>query len=185
MSQNHIKQQAKTLYLQIIEGVRQPILYTKGNVEDTFNGRFRLMHLFLGILLYGIDDNKLARLVLEESITDLDGNYREMGVGDMKFSKLMKKSNALMCLNVRVYKNLSLKLPNTKLNKDLWEKAFKEHLFSNSNIINSICLNSWFVQITYWIKYIDEIQFNNEYYQVDALPRMFKADSKIWFAKKL
>lgn len=89
------RQAAADLYAAASTAARQPALYTDYGVPDTLDGRFEMVTLHLFALNHRLmhepaDDPELARLVAESFVSDMDGTFREMGVGDMSVPKRMK-----------------------------------------------------------------------------------------------
>jgi cytochrome b pre-mRNA-processing protein 3 len=86
----HVRQ----LYLAAVAHARQPHYYTEFGVADTLDGRFDSIVLQLALTLeqqrMQLTEEALAALQLrmvEQMITDLDHNLREMGVGDMSIGR--------------------------------------------------------------------------------------------------
>src|SRR5687768_11499527 len=85
---------AGRLYAAAVQAARQPALYTEFGVPDTLQGRFEMVALHLFALTDRLmhepgDDPELARLVSESFVADMDGAFREMGVGDLTVPKRM------------------------------------------------------------------------------------------------
>lgn len=89
------RQSAERLYAAAVAAARRPVLYVTYGVEDTLQGRFEMMTLHLFPLLHRLmhdpgDDPELARRISEALVVDMDGAFREMGVGDLTVPKRMK-----------------------------------------------------------------------------------------------
>lgn len=86
---------AEAIYSAASAASRNPALFGRYGVPDTFEGRMEMvmLHLFPIIhrLLPAHADPALARLVSEVFIEDTDAALREMGVGDLTVPKRMKK----------------------------------------------------------------------------------------------
>jgi cytochrome b pre-mRNA-processing protein 3 len=86
---------ADRLYAACVEAARRPALYQDYGVPDTLQGRFEMLALHLFVVLDRLvhepgDDPRLARLVSESFVADMDSAFREMGVGDLSVPKRMK-----------------------------------------------------------------------------------------------
>ncbi len=84
-----------TLYGTIVAQARLPRFYRDYAVPDTVNGRFDLIVLHLALLLDRLAaDERLRPLgqgVFDRFCRDMDHNLREMGVGDLKVPKEMRR----------------------------------------------------------------------------------------------
>lgn len=84
-----------TIYGVIVAQARQPVFYTRYGVPDTVEGRFDMivLHLFLYIRRVGGSgfEGGAAQPLFDRFCIDLDGNLREMGVGDLTVPKRMQK----------------------------------------------------------------------------------------------
>jgi cytochrome b pre-mRNA-processing protein 3 len=83
------------LYGMIVAQARLPCFYRDYAVADTVNGRLDLilLHLALGLdrLMRDPALNELGQGVFDRFCKDMEGNLREMGIGDLKVPKEMKK----------------------------------------------------------------------------------------------
>jgi cytochrome b pre-mRNA-processing protein 3 len=86
---------AAALYAAIVAQSRRPEFYTDYGVADTVDGRFDLIVLHQTLLLRRLTReaylNTLAQEVFDAFCRDMDGNLREMGVGDLAVPKRMLK----------------------------------------------------------------------------------------------
>lgn len=85
-----------SLYGMIVAQARQPIFYANFGVSDTVQGRFDLIVLHLVLLLRRLDRScEQGRLfgqrLFDAFCRDLDGNLREMGIGDLAVPKHMQR----------------------------------------------------------------------------------------------
>ncbi len=84
-----------TLYGMIVAQARLPSFYRDYAVADTVNGRFDLIVLHLALVLDrlalepGLHD--LGQGVFDRFCQDMDHNLREMGIGDLKVPKEMRR----------------------------------------------------------------------------------------------
>jgi cytochrome b pre-mRNA-processing protein 3 len=86
---------AAALYAAIVAQSRQTVFYSDYGVPDTIDGRFDLIVLHQALLSRRLmrDANLrgLAQDVFDAFCRDMDGNLREMGVGDLAVPKKMLK----------------------------------------------------------------------------------------------
>jgi cytochrome b pre-mRNA-processing protein 3 len=84
-----------TLYGMIVAQARMPCFYKDYAVADTVNGRFDLVVLHLALVLdrLGADQasRELGQALFDHFCRDMDDNLREMGVGDVKVPKEMRR----------------------------------------------------------------------------------------------
>jgi cytochrome b pre-mRNA-processing protein 3 len=84
-----------TLYGAIVAQSRQPLFYRAFGVPDTVEGRFDMIILHLALLTRrlgrdGEAGRGLAQDVFDLFCRDMDGNLREMWVGDLAVPKRMR-----------------------------------------------------------------------------------------------
>jgi cytochrome b pre-mRNA-processing protein 3 len=83
------------LYGMIVAQARLPCFYRDYTVADTVNGRFDLIVLHLALVIERLtQDNGLKGLgqgLFDRFCQDMDHNLREMGVGDLKVPKEMRR----------------------------------------------------------------------------------------------
>jgi cytochrome b pre-mRNA-processing protein 3 len=83
------------LYGAIVAQARSPIFYRGYSVPDTVTGRLEmiLLHVFLFFrrARSGIDMRPLGQDVFDRFCDDMDGNLREMGIGDLAVPKHMQR----------------------------------------------------------------------------------------------
>jgi cytochrome b pre-mRNA-processing protein 3 len=87
---------AARIYAAALAAARRPALYLDYGVPDTLQGRFEMVALHLFAVLHRLmhepgDGRDLARMVSERFVDDMDGAFREMGVGDLSVPKRMQK----------------------------------------------------------------------------------------------
>jgi len=87
--------QAARIYGRMVEAARQPLFYAALGVPDTLEGRFDLIVLHLCLVLRRLraaeGGTLLAQKLFDRFCQDMDGNLREMGVGDLAVPKRMRK----------------------------------------------------------------------------------------------
>jgi len=79
------------LYNQIVAKAREPHWYIEGQVPDSLDGRFDMVATILSLVLLRLEERKahaldMARLT-EVFVDDMDGQLREVGIGDMIVGK--------------------------------------------------------------------------------------------------
>lgn len=84
------------LYGMIVAQARSPVFYREFRVPDTVNGRFDMVVLHLAMVLYRLRQSgpgaaELAQGLFDAFCRDMDGNLREMGIGDLKVPKEMRR----------------------------------------------------------------------------------------------
>jgi cytochrome b pre-mRNA-processing protein 3 len=96
------------LYGTIVAQARLPIFYRDYGVPDTVDGRFELIVLHLFLFLRRLDQEgdrakRLGQQVFDRFCQDMDQNLREMGVGDLKVPKEMRRIGEAYYGRVRAY----------------------------------------------------------------------------------
>jgi cytochrome b pre-mRNA-processing protein 3 len=84
------------LYGAIVAQARSVAFYGDYGVPDTVEGRFDLivLHLVLVLVRFGSDEQTgrgIGQQLFDVFCSDLDGNLREMGVGDLAVPKRMRR----------------------------------------------------------------------------------------------
>lgn len=80
------------LYAAIVARARDPFWYRDGAVADTPDGRFDMIAAILSLVLLRLEAEGATRgsesaLLAEQFIADMDGQLREIGVGDVVVGK--------------------------------------------------------------------------------------------------
>lgn len=91
--------EADRLYGALVAQARTPAFYAHLGVPDTMEGRYELVVLHLFLVLERLRDegagaDLLSRGTLERFVEDMDDCMREIGVGDLKVPKKVKKAAA-------------------------------------------------------------------------------------------
>jgi cytochrome b pre-mRNA-processing protein 3 len=86
----------RPLYIAVAEQARQPHWYIEGEVPDTIEGRFEMVTLLLSLVLIRLDGlgevaAGPAALITETFVDDMDGQLRELGMGDVVVGKHIGK----------------------------------------------------------------------------------------------
>jgi len=86
---------AMALHEAVVRAARQPILYAKGGIPDTPEGRLEAIALHAFLLFRRMSGrsgwDEIGGALSDEIVADLDRSLREMGVGDMSIGKKVKK----------------------------------------------------------------------------------------------
>ncbi len=97
-----------TLYGMIVAQARLPCLYRDYAVADTVNGRFDLIVLHMAMVLDRLAQDpalqSLGQGVFDRFCQDMDHNLREMGVGDLKVPKEMRRMGEAFYGRARAYR---------------------------------------------------------------------------------
>ena len=84
----------EAIYGMIVTQAREPLFYRDFSVPDTVNGRFDLLLLHLWMVLRRLRPVEgaadLSQALFDRFCDDMDGNLREMGVGDLTVPKRMQ-----------------------------------------------------------------------------------------------
>jgi cytochrome b pre-mRNA-processing protein 3 len=82
------------IYGMIVAQAREPLFYRDLDVPDTVDGRFDLLILQLWLVLRRLRTAEagvgLSQALFDRFCDDMDGNLREMGVGDLTVPKRMQ-----------------------------------------------------------------------------------------------
>lgn len=89
------KMKLMPLYNQIVAKAREPHWYETGEVADSIDGRFDMIAAVLTLLLLRLEKDKAhaqdMAYLTELFIDDMDGQLREVGIGDMIVGKHIGK----------------------------------------------------------------------------------------------
>ena len=82
----------RPLYDAIIAEARLPHWYVEGRVADSIDGRFDMVNAVLALVLIrmealGGEAEMPSSLLAESFVTDMDGQLRELGIGDIGVGK--------------------------------------------------------------------------------------------------
>jgi cytochrome b pre-mRNA-processing protein 3 len=85
----------ETIYGAIVAQARNPVFYARYGVPDTVEGRFDMIVLHLFLYLHRVSGPAfqagVGQPLFDRFCADLDGNLREMGIGDLSVPKRMQK----------------------------------------------------------------------------------------------
>jgi cytochrome b pre-mRNA-processing protein 3 len=86
-------------YRRVVERARQPLWYEAGAVADDVDGRFDMLALMLSLLVLRLERDEadaaaraMVSALVECFVADVDGSYREMGIGDLVIAKHMGRA---------------------------------------------------------------------------------------------
>ena len=85
----------RPLWHRVVEVAREPQWYAKGGVADTVPGRFDAITVVLSLVLLRLEASEPVRgytaRLTELFVSDMDGQLRQSGVGDVVMGKHMGK----------------------------------------------------------------------------------------------
>ena len=86
----------RPLYAAVAAQARQPHWYIEGEVPDTVDGRFEMVTVILALVLIRLDGlgeaaAAPAALLAEVFVEDMDGQLRQLGMGDVVVGKHIGK----------------------------------------------------------------------------------------------
>ncbi len=97
------------LYSAIVARARQPHWYVEGAVPDTVDGRFDMIAAVLTMVLLRLESDPagaaLAVQLTERFIADMDGQLRELGVGDVVVGKHVGQMMAMLGGRLGAYRD--------------------------------------------------------------------------------
>ncbi len=83
------------LFEALAREARQPHWYVEGRIPDTIDGRFAMLATATALALVrlerGGDENHLAVALTERFVEAMDAEHRELGIGDPKLGKTVRK----------------------------------------------------------------------------------------------
>ena len=93
--------QALPLYEAVVARAREPHWYVEGAVPDSVDGRFDVIAAILGFVVLRIEDEGpasagLSAFLTERFVDDMDGQLRELGVGDVVVGKHIGKMMGML-----------------------------------------------------------------------------------------
>lgn len=106
-SDRALQRAATDLYGSVVAQARSVQLYAEHGVPDTIDGRFEMVVLHLYAVIERLREERerdgadprwdaLAKAVTGRFVTDMDDNFREMGVGDLTVPRKVKKAAAVL-----------------------------------------------------------------------------------------
>ncbi|MFM7084689.1 MAG: ubiquinol-cytochrome C chaperone family protein [Hyphomicrobium sp.] len=103
------KRRANDLYGAVVAFARTPLFYQDIGVADTPEGRYEILvlHLFLvmeRLRSLGVEGERLSQELIDKFVTDIDDNFREMGIGDLSVPRKVKKAAGAFYDRAEVYR---------------------------------------------------------------------------------
>ena len=97
------------LYAAVVERARAPDWYLEGQVPDTIDGRFDMVSSILSFVLLRLERDADAAgpsaKLTEAFVTDMDGQLREIGVGDVIVGKHVGKMMGMLGGRLGAYRD--------------------------------------------------------------------------------
>lgn len=118
---------ASTLYQAVVARGRAPHWYEVGAVPDTVNGRFDAIASVLAIVLLRLETESTAAepaaRLIECFVDDMDGQLRQIGIGDVVVGKRMGKMMGLLGGRLGAYRDALIE------GKGSFEEALLRNLY--------------------------------------------------------
>jgi cytochrome b pre-mRNA-processing protein 3 len=114
------------LYLAVVKRARQPEWYVDGQIPDTLDGRFDVLALVLSLVLLRIErEGEPGRLpaarLAERFVSDMDGQLRQTGFGDLVVGKQVGYAMAALGGRLGAYRAFDGGVvPDDALVRNLW-----------------------------------------------------------------
>ncbi len=101
---------ALALYHAVVTQARQPHWYQAGGVPDTIDGRFDMIAAILSLVLLRLERDPAAAAgasarLTERFVSDMDGQLRESGVGDIGVGKHIGKMMGMLGGRLGAYRD--------------------------------------------------------------------------------
>lgn len=96
------------LYNAVVLRAREPHWYLDGAVPDTVDGRFDMIAAILSLVLIRLEASaegtETAARLTERFVTDMDGQLRELGIGDIVVGKHIGRMMAMLGGRLTAYR---------------------------------------------------------------------------------
>lgn len=118
----------RPLYLAIVERARTPAWYLDG-ADDTLDGRFDILTALFAQVLLRLEDAPdtaaASALLTEIFVTDMDGQLRQIGIGDMTVGKHIGRMMAALGGRLTAYREAGGDVAawDAALRRNLWRGA--------------------------------------------------------------
>ena len=111
LRRGHDRDELRALYGAIIDEARQPGWYRDGGVADSVDGRFEMVSTILAFVLMRLEQlGEAAQLpsaqLAEVFVDDMDGQMREIGIGDVIVGKHIGKMMATLGGKLGAYRTV-------------------------------------------------------------------------------
>lgn len=118
------------LYRAIIAEARDPAWYRDGAVPDTLDGRFDMLALVMALVLDRLhaagDSGQIDSVALTEVfIDDMDGQLREIGIGDLVVGKQVGKMMGMLGGRIGAYRDALAAGDETALGEALVRNLYR------------------------------------------------------------
>lgn len=116
---------ARALYDAVVAEARLPHWYQAGGVPDTIDGRFDMIAAILSLVLLRLESDPAAATasarLTERFVSDMDGQLRESGVGDIGVGKHIGKMMGMLGGRLGAYRDgLALRDLGPALERNLY-----------------------------------------------------------------
>ncbi len=127
------------LYAAIVAAARQPKFYANWGVADTIDGRFDMvvLHLYLVLARLKNDAPQLCQSLTNQFSDDMDGNLRELGVGDLGVGKRVRHMAEALQGRVRAYDQAS--------DEATLVEALTRNVYQGKTVDHAIDLAQWMI----------------------------------------
>ncbi|MCW3846540.1 ubiquinol-cytochrome C chaperone [Sphingomonas sp. LB-2] len=99
---------APALYQAVVARAREPHWYAQGAVPDTLDGRFDMIAAMLSLVLIRLEGDPAGvaqgAMLTEVFIEDMDGQLREIGIGDIVVGKHVGRMMAMLGGRIGAYR---------------------------------------------------------------------------------
>ncbi|MEZ0242159.1 MAG: ubiquinol-cytochrome C chaperone family protein [Sphingomonas sp.] len=100
---------APALYRAVVARGREPHWYAQGGVPDTIDGRFDMIAAILSLVLIRLESQPEGvghgAMITEVFVEDMDGQLREIGIGDVVVGKHMGRMMAMLGGRLGAYRD--------------------------------------------------------------------------------
>jgi cytochrome b pre-mRNA-processing protein 3 len=98
------------LYHAVVKAARQPAWYVEGKVADNLDGRFDMVAAMLSLVLLRLETERdtyaaESALLTEIFVDDMDGQLREIGIGDVVVGKHIGRMMSALGGRLGVYRD--------------------------------------------------------------------------------
>lgn len=116
------------LYNAIVTEARQPVYYTEGGVPDTREGRFEMIAALLSLTLLRLEQDEAQKqnsvFLTELFVSDMDGQLRQFGIGDMLVGKHIGKLMSALGGRLGAYRS-------ALVGSESWDDVVQRNFFAD------------------------------------------------------